>query len=83
MDLDGLGEHIAIHRLSRQYFPNTQALIFIIDLYDNFRLEEATEELWSLLSENELKKLLLLIYLNKYYIFSLFIFFYHIRCQRR
>ncbi|CAF1112065.1 unnamed protein product [Adineta steineri] len=49
----------------RQYFPNTQAFIFIIDLYDNTRLEEATEELWSVLSENEVIKLSLLIYLNK------------------
>ncbi|CAF1100085.1 unnamed protein product [Adineta steineri] len=47
-------------------FSKYTSIYFFIDcLYDNTRLEEATEELWSLLSENVLKKLPLLIYLNK------------------
>jgi small GTP-binding protein len=54
-----------IRPLIRHYFQNTQALIFVVDSHDNARLEEATNELWRMLLEDELIHAPILIYLNK------------------
>ena len=54
-----------IRPLIRHYFQNTQALIFVVDSHDNERLGETTDELWRMLSEDELREAPILIYLNK------------------
>ncbi len=54
-----------IRPLFRHYFQNTQALIFVVDSHDRERLAEATDELWRLLSEDELNHVPILLYLNK------------------
>ena len=54
-----------IRPLIRHYFQNTQALIFVIDSLDRERLSEAGDELWRMLSEDELRDAPVLFYLNK------------------
>ena len=54
-----------IRPLIRHYFQNTQALIFVVDSQDTDRLDQATDELWRALMEDELRQLPILIYLNK------------------
>ena len=54
-----------IRPLLRHYFQNTQALIFVVDSCDRKRLAEATDELWRLLSADELNHAPILFYLNK------------------
>jgi small GTP-binding protein len=54
-----------IRPLLRHYFQNTQALIFVVDSRDQERLAETTDELWRLLSEDELNHIPILFYLNK------------------
>ena len=47
------------------YLQNNDALIFIVDSADRERLEEAREELWSLLEQDELRNTCVLVYANK------------------
>ena len=51
--------------LMRHYFQNTQALIFVVDSHDRERLSQATDELWRILAEDELRHVPVLFYLNK------------------
>jgi len=46
-------------------FQNTQGIIFVVDSNDRDRINEAREELQRMLSEDELRDALLLIFANK------------------
>ncbi|KAG5221200.1 Arf GTPase arf [Salix suchowensis] len=49
----------------RCYFPNTSAIIYVIDSSDHDRLSTARTELLTMLSEEELKGVPLLVFCNK------------------
>jgi ADP-ribosylation factor protein 1 len=46
-------------------FQNTQGIIFVVDSNDRERITEAREELQRMLSEDELRDALLLVFANK------------------
>mmetsp|Transcript_16849 Transcript_16849/g.18785 ORF Transcript_16849/g.18785 Transcript_16849/m.18785 type:complete len:184 (+) Transcript_16849:20-571(+) len=58
------GQH-KIRLLWRHYYENTNGIIFVFDSNDKERLEEAKEELHSMLQCDELKDAVLLILANK------------------
>merc|ERR1712243_434896 len=60
-----VGESYQHHPLWRHYFPNTQALIFVVDTTDIERIPEATKELHKMLREEELRDAILLVFANK------------------
>eukprot|EP00908_Phaeocystis_cordata_P011746 Transcript_227.p1 GENE.Transcript_227~~Transcript_227.p1 ORF type:complete len:309 (+),score=125.35 Transcript_227:135-929(+) len=60
-----MGGQDRIRKLWRHYYKNAQALIFVVDSADEERLQEAKAELDKLMSEEELKESVLLIYANK------------------
>ena len=49
----------------RYYFNNTDAIIFVVDSSDVERILEARDELHRMLSEDELKNAILLVFANK------------------
>ncbi|PNX74725.1 ADP-ribosylation factor 1-like protein, partial [Trifolium pratense] len=49
----------------RCYFPNTQAIIYVVDSSDTDRLVIAREEFHAILEEEELKGAVVLIFANK------------------
>ena len=51
--------------LLRHYYPNTQALVFVIDSNDRERMNECRDDLQILLREDELKDCALLVLANK------------------
>ena len=65
MPCTAVGGQDAIRPLWRHYYENAQALIFVVDSADEERLEEAREELAKLMSEEQLKDAVLLVYANK------------------
>eukprot|EP00036_Acanthoecidae_sp_10tr_P008965 CAMPEP_0182923820 /NCGR_PEP_ID=MMETSP0105_2-20130417/5671_1 /TAXON_ID=81532 ORGANISM="Acanthoeca-like sp., Strain 10tr" /NCGR_SAMPLE_ID=MMETSP0105_2 /ASSEMBLY_ACC=CAM_ASM_000205 /LENGTH=182 /DNA_ID=CAMNT_0025061557 /DNA_START=77 /DNA_END=625 /DNA_ORIENTATION=+ len=60
-----VGGQDKIRPLWRHYFQNTQGLIFVVDSNDKERMAEAKEELAKMLSEDELREAILLVYANK------------------
>ena len=60
-----LGGQSSIRPYWRCYYPNTDAVIFVVDSTDVERLETARAELFALLEEEELKDAVLLIMANK------------------
>ncbi|CAD6194167.1 unnamed protein product [Caenorhabditis auriculariae] len=60
-----VGGQERIRALWKYYFPNTTALIFVVDSNDTERVEEAREELWNLLKDPELQNIVLLVFANK------------------
>jgi hypothetical protein len=60
-----VGGQDKIRPLWRHYFQNTQGLIFVVDSNDRERIGEAREELNRMLSEDELRDAVLLIFANK------------------
>ena len=58
------GQH-KIRPLWRHYFQGTQGLIFVVDSNDHKRLSEACHELHSLLSNDELRDVQVLVLANK------------------
>jgi ADP-ribosylation factor protein 1 len=65
-----LTEHACLLRLQlrplwRQYFRNTQGLVFVVDSSDRGRISEARDELHRLLNEDELRGAMLLVFANK------------------
>jgi len=60
-----VGGQDRIRPLWRHYFQNTQGLIFVVDSNDRERIGEAREELMRMLSEDELRDAVLLIFANK------------------
>uniref|UniRef100_H2Y3F2 ADP-ribosylation factor n=3 Tax=Ciona intestinalis TaxID=7719 RepID=H2Y3F2_CIOIN len=51
--------------LWRHYIQNIQGLIFVVDSNDRERIAEAKEELYRLISEDELREASVLVYANK------------------
>ncbi|XP_071952197.1 E3 ubiquitin-protein ligase TRIM23-like [Antedon mediterranea] len=51
--------------LWKHYYLNTQAVIFVVDSCDSDRLEEAYDELASLMSEKQLRDAVVLVFANK------------------
>ncbi|XP_072315352.1 ADP-ribosylation factor 4-like [Eucyclogobius newberryi] len=60
-----VGGQTVIRPLWRHYFTSTQALIFVVDSNDPERIREAAMELQSLLQEDKLRGVALLIFANK------------------
>eukprot|EP00697_Spironema_sp_BW2_P004487 gnl/Spiro4/16104_TR8661_c0_g1_i1.p2 gnl/Spiro4/16104_TR8661_c0_g1~~gnl/Spiro4/16104_TR8661_c0_g1_i1.p2 ORF type:complete len:184 (+),score=40.72 gnl/Spiro4/16104_TR8661_c0_g1_i1:48-599(+) len=58
------GQH-KIRPLWKHYYNNTQGLIFVVDSSDRERAEESHRELLKMLSEDELREAVLLVYANK------------------
>jgi len=60
-----IGGQDKIRRLWNHYYNNTDALIFVVDSNDRYRIEEAKGELRRLLEEEQLRDIAVLIYANK------------------
>ncbi|KAF7255374.1 hypothetical protein P879_06651 [Paragonimus westermani] len=60
-----VGGQDKIRRLWRHYFQNTQGLIFVVDSNDRERVGEAADELTRMLSEDELRDVVILVFANK------------------
>ena len=60
-----LGGQSSIRPYWRCYYPNTDAIIFVVDSTDTERLEIAKAELFAMLEEEDLKDAILLIMANK------------------
>ncbi|CCE63644.1 hypothetical protein TPHA_0F01600 [Tetrapisispora phaffii CBS 4417] len=60
-----VGGQERLRPLWRHYFPGTTSLIFVIDSQDKDRLNEAKEELYSIISEKEMENVVLLVWANK------------------
>ncbi|KAI5414900.1 Arf GTPase arf1, variant 2 [Lathyrus oleraceus] len=79
LGLDNAGKTTILYRLQmgevvstipswpywRCYFPNTQAIIYVVDSSDTDRLVIAREEFHAILEEEELKGAVVLIFANK------------------
>ena len=60
-----LGGQTSIRPYWRCYYPNTDAIIFVVDSCDVERLGVAKQELMAMLGEEELKDAILLVFANK------------------
>jgi len=60
-----VGGQDKIRPLWRHYFQNTQGVIFVVDSNDRDRISEANDELQKMLSEDELRDAVLLVFANK------------------
>merc|ERR1711935_1118128 len=60
-----VGGQDKIRPLWRHYFQNTQGLIFVVDSNDSDRIDAAKEELTKILSEDEMRDAVLLVFANK------------------
>eukprot|EP00850_Spirogloea_muscicola_P000625 SM000002S05705 [mRNA] locus=s2:1771629:1773299:+ [translate_table: standard] len=60
-----LGGQTSIRPYWRCYFPNTQAVIYVVDSTDTDRIATAKEEFHSILQEEELRDAVVLVYANK------------------
>lgn len=60
-----LGGQTSIRPYWRCYYPNTDAVIFVVDSADTDRLSTAQAELHAMLEEEDLKDAILLVMANK------------------
>mmetsp|Transcript_50320 Transcript_50320/g.133621 ORF Transcript_50320/g.133621 Transcript_50320/m.133621 type:complete len:181 (-) Transcript_50320:202-744(-) len=60
-----VGGQERIRQLWKEFYPGTRAVIFVVDSSDTDRLDEARGELVSLLSEEQLRGAVLLVFANK------------------
>lgn len=60
-----IGGQMRIRHLWYHYFPNTSAVIFVVDAADIDRISEARLELHSMLEHDELRNAVLLVFANK------------------
>merc|ERR1712125_191715 len=60
-----IGGQDRIRKLWRYYYAGTHGVIFVIDSSDRDRIQDAREELWSLLMENDMRDVVLLVLPNK------------------
>ena len=65
MQVWDLGGQTSIRPYWRCYYPNTNAIIFVVDSLDRDRLSDSHRELSSLLAEEELQTVPLLVFANK------------------
>jgi ADP-ribosylation factor-like protein 3 len=60
-----IGGQKAIRPYWKNYYENTDGLVYVVDSSDELRLKECVEELMSLLAEENLKKVPMLVFANK------------------
>lgn len=60
-----IGGQKAIRPYWKNYYDNTDGMVFVVDSSDEERLKECVEELNSLIAEEALQKVPLLVYANK------------------
>merc|ERR1711865_586078 len=60
-----VGGQDKIRPLWRHYYTNTEGIIFVVDSNDQDRVDEARDELNRMLSEDELRDAVLLVFANK------------------
>jgi len=60
-----VGGQDKIRPLWRHYYQNTQGIIFVVDSNDRDRMEDVKEELHRMLTEDELRDAVLLVFANK------------------
>lgn len=60
-----VGGQQRLRPLWRHYFPATTALIFVVDSSTEGRMQEAKEELYSIIGEKEMENVVLLVWANK------------------
>eukprot|EP00958_Prasinococcus_capsulatus_P013320 scaffold1363_cov356-Prasinococcus_capsulatus_cf.AAC.7 len=60
-----LGGQTSIRPYWRCYYPNTQAIIYVVDSSDVERIGTSKQEFHAILEEEELKNAVILIYANK------------------
>jgi len=60
-----VGGQDKIRPLWRNYYQNTQAVIYVVDSFDRERMGEARDELHRMLNEDELLEAALLVFANK------------------
>merc|ERR1711957_190399 len=60
-----VGGQDKIRPLWRHYYTNTEGIIFVVDSNDRDRVDEARDELNRMLSEDELRDAVLLVFANK------------------
>ena len=60
-----IGGQKTIRPYWKNYYENTDGLVYVVDSSDDKHLAECTEELQSLLSEDSLKNVPLLVFANK------------------
>merc|ERR1712032_561726 len=60
-----IGGQDKIRKLWRYYYQGTQGLIFVVDSSDRDRVEDAREELSKMLSDDEMRDAVLLVFANK------------------
>ena len=60
-----IGGQKAIRPYWKNYYDNTDGMVFVVDSSDEERLNECVEELQALLGEEGLQKVPLLVYANK------------------
>ncbi|CAM9469298.1 unnamed protein product [Sphacelaria rigidula] len=60
-----LGGQTSIRPYWRCYYPNTDAIVFVVDSSDRERMSIAKQELMAMLEEEELKDAILLVFANK------------------
>ena len=65
MNVWDIGGQKAIRPYWKNYYENTDGLVFVVDSSDDNRLQECTEELDSLLTEDSLKDVPVLVFANK------------------
>lgn len=65
MNIWDVGGQNLLRGLWRHYYHGTQGLVFVVDSNDGSRIEEAKNELYNLLEQDELRESILLVYANK------------------
>lgn len=60
-----IGGQDKIRKLWSYYFGNTTALIYVVDSNDRERLEEASDEFWKILNDDEMSGKPVLVFANK------------------
>merc|ERR1712178_595231 len=60
-----IGGQDKIRKLWRYYYQGTDAAIFIVDSNDHDRIEDAREELFRMLDDDEMRDAVLLVFANK------------------
>merc|ERR1712151_357263 len=60
-----IGGQDKIRKLWRHYYLGTHGAIFVVDSSDRDRIEDAREELMKMLSEDEMRDAVLLVFANK------------------
>ena len=60
-----IGGQKAIRPYWKNYFENTDGLVYVVDSSDEVRLKECSEELQNLIMEETLKNVPVLVFANK------------------